>query len=318
MNRLWLAPLCAALGALAACGSPEPGANSAPRASAPVRSAPDAGGAQSSAPRFATSADGVSIAWRSLGQGEPAVVLVHGWAADSSIWRAQLGALAARHHVVTLDLAGQGASGANRESWSLPNFAHDVAAVVAGLPDTQVILVGHGLGGPVALEAAPLIGARLHGIIGVETFRSLGQPPLLASQLEQYLQPFRTDFAGAMRSFVTSTLFHPQADPTVVRSVVDLMTRTQPQRALAALADLNRLDYAAILPAVKAPIVVLDSDLGGALDAARLRHVQPLPRVITLNGDDGFPMLDDVRRFNTALLLAIDSLAAQQGRSARP
>jgi hypothetical protein len=62
---------------------------------------------------------------------------------------------------------------------------------------------------------------------------------------------------------------------------------------------------------VKTPIVVIDSDLGGAVDAARLHRVAPQLRVITLGGDDSFAMLDDTQRFNSALLLAIDSLAAR-------
>jgi pimeloyl-ACP methyl ester carboxylesterase len=302
--------LGAALAGLAACGASHPG--SAAAGSAPAGSAPAGRAALSAAAaQFATSADGVSIAWRRFGQGEPAIVLVHGWAANSSIWRAQLAALAARYSVITLDLAGQGASGANRQSWSLPNFAQDVAAVVARLPNAQVILVGQGMGGPVALEAAPLLGARLHGIIGVETFRTIGQPPPLPSQLEQNLRPFRADFAGAVQRFVTATLFHAQADPALVRMVVGLMAQTVPERGVAALAELNRLDYAAILPAVKAPIVVIDSDLGGAVDVGRLQRSDPQLRVITLSGADSFAMLDDPARFNSALLQAIAALTGR-------
>jgi pimeloyl-ACP methyl ester carboxylesterase len=300
------------MAAFAACGASHPGVTTAPRLSAPADSAAQSSAALPvAATQFATSADGVSIAWHRMGQGEPAIVLVHGWAANSSIWRAQLAALAARYSVVTLDLAGQGASGANRQSWSLPNFAQDVAAVVARLPNAQVILVGQGMGGPVALEAAPLLGARLHGIIGVETFRTIGQPPPLPSQLEQNLQPFRSDFVGTMQRFVTATLFHRQADPAIVRTVVELMAQTVPARGVAALAELNRLDYAAILPAVKTPIVVIDSDLGGAADETRLHRSAPQLQVITLSGDDSFALLDDVPRFNATLLRVIASLAAR-------
>jgi pimeloyl-ACP methyl ester carboxylesterase len=307
----WRVCLCAALAGFAACGASPPGASTTAGASTPGLSAPDSSGAPAATAQFATSADGVGIAWHRFGQGEPAIVLVHGWAANSSIWRAQLAVLAARYSVVTLDLAGQGASGANRRSWSLANFAQDVAAVVARLPDARIILVGQGMGGPVALEAAPLVGPRLRGIIGVETFRTIGQPPPLPSQLEQNLLPFRADFVGAMHRFVTATLFHPQTNPAVVRTVVELMAQTVPERGLAALGELNRLDYATILPALKTPIVVIDSDLGGAVDEARLHRADPQLRVITLSGDDSFPMLDDIQRFNGALLLAIDSLAAR-------
>jgi pimeloyl-ACP methyl ester carboxylesterase len=303
--------VCAVLAALAACGSPHPGAGSANGTSAPAGSAPGATAAlPAAATRFAASADGVTIAWREYGRGEPAIVLIHGWAANSSIWREQLAPLARRHTVVTVDLGGAGASGTNRQTWSLANFARDVAAVAASLPHAHIILVGDGLGGPVALEAAPLIGARVAGIIGAETFRTIGQPALLPSQINQYLQPFRNDFATAARQFVTATMFHARTDPALVHAVADLAAQTAPDRGLATLTELNKLDYASILP-VKVPIVLIDSDLGGAVDEARLRKVVPQLRVITLNGDDSFPMLDDSQRFNTTLMQAIDSLAPQ-------
>jgi pimeloyl-ACP methyl ester carboxylesterase len=299
----------AALAAITACGPTHPGVGPTDGGSAPALSAPGAAASlPAAATQFIPSADGVMIAWRQYGHGEPAVVLIHGWATDSSIWREQLAPLALQHTVVTLDLGGAGASGTNRQTWSLAGFAQDVAAVVARLPQARVILVGDGLGGPVALEAAPLIGARVAGIIGAETFRTIGQPAPAPSQVDQYLQPFRTDFAAATRQFVTGTLFHAQTDPAVVRTVAELAAHSAPTRGLATLTELNRLDYASVLSAVKIPIVVIDSDLGGAVDEARLRKAVPQLRVITLTGDDSFAMLDDSRRFNTTVMQAIDSL----------
>jgi pimeloyl-ACP methyl ester carboxylesterase len=301
--------LCAALVVLAACGrSPSP--STAAGASAPG-SAPGPAAPLPPVTRFTASADGVAIGWHQYGHGDPALLLIHGWAEDSTIWRAQLGVLAAHYTVVTLDLGGQGVSGATRRSWSLANFAQDVAAVAATLPNSRIVLVGQGMGGPVALEAAPLIGARLAGLVGVETFRTLGAPTPLPSQVEQAVQPFRADFTGSVRRFVTATLFHPRSDPALVRSVADLMARTAPERGVAALTDLNRLDYGSILPAVKVPMVVIDSDLGGAVDAGRLRHAAAHLTLVTLNGDDSFAMLDDSGRFNRTLLQAIASLAGQ-------
>ena len=299
---------CAALAVLTACGahhSTAPGPAAASAAASAPASAPLA------ATQFTASADGVRIAWHQYGQGETAVVLIHGWATDSSIWRAQLAMLAEHYSVVTLDLAGQGASGANRQAWTLPHFAQDVAAVAAKLPNAHIVLVGDGLGGPVALEAAPLIGARLLGIIGVETFRTIGLSPPLPSKLDHELRSFRADYPGTVRQFVSGTLFHAQADPALVHFVSDLMAQTPPDPALAVLTELNRLDYATIVPAVKVPIVVIDSDLGGAVDAARLQHAAARLRVVTLAGDDSFAMLDDAQRFNATLLQALAALAGQ-------
>src|SRR5262245_40716305 len=105
--------------------------------------------------RQARAADGVELAYEEEGAGTPALVFVHGWCGDRAFWRGTLDAFAATNHVVALDLAGHGASGAGRERWTLEELAGDVVAVVEALPDERVILVGHSMGAPVSLLAAP-------------------------------------------------------------------------------------------------------------------------------------------------------------------
>ena len=100
------------------------------------------------------SADGVPIAWRAWGTGDTALVFIHGWSCDSSYWDAQLPVFAKDHRVIALDLAGHGASGLGRKSWTMQAFGEDVAAVVRKAGAKRVILIGHSMGGPVALEAA--------------------------------------------------------------------------------------------------------------------------------------------------------------------
>ena len=71
----------------------------------------------------ARSADGVAIRFEVEGQGEPTLVLVHGWAFDRHVWDGQVPALSARHRVVTLDLAGHGESGGSRPPGPWPPSA---------------------------------------------------------------------------------------------------------------------------------------------------------------------------------------------------
>src|SRR5438105_7433503 len=150
--------------ALTACGrQPAPGAATT-RGSAGA----DEG------PRIATSPDNVHVEYRVYGHGEPAVLLVHGWANDANYWRAQLDVLKARYTVVALNLAGHGASGNNRSDWSIASYAQDVAAVARQIPNARLVVVGHSMGAAVALVAAPLIGARLRGVIAVEALRTVG------------------------------------------------------------------------------------------------------------------------------------------------
>lgn len=90
-----------------------------------------------------SSADGVMVHYRVHGSGENTLILVHGWSCDQGYWEAQVEGLMADFKVVTLDLGGHGRSGTMRETWDMPSFGADVAAVVEKLNLTNTILVGH-------------------------------------------------------------------------------------------------------------------------------------------------------------------------------
>ncbi len=306
--------LLLAAAALAAAPPARPGAPPVPAAQ-PVPSAPSAASAPSpilaeGAPQIVTSSDLTHIEYHVYGHGEPTLILVHGWACSARYWGAQVSALEGRYTVVTLDLAGHGASGRNRRDWTIEHYAEDVAAVARSVPGEHIVLVGHSMGGPVALEAAPLIGPRVIGIIGVDTFRRMGLPPPSPEVVERQIAPFRKDFMGEVHRFVP-TLFTRHADPTLVRKVADDMSLAPPAAAVASLESLNALDYATVLQRVHVPIVAIDSDLGEPLDLARIRKVAPGFRAVVLKGADHFALLDDPQHFNPVLMREIATLASK-------
>src|ERR1700761_8991743 len=134
--------------------------------------------------KLATEPDGVHIEYRVAGKGDPAIVLIHGWATDANYWNAQIAPLQAKYTVVTVDLAGHGGSTKSRTDWSMEKYGEDVATVVPRIPNQQVILVGHSMGGTVALEAAHTLGNRVIGIIAVDALKSVGLPPLSPLQIQ--------------------------------------------------------------------------------------------------------------------------------------
>jgi pimeloyl-ACP methyl ester carboxylesterase len=285
-----------------ACARKEP--PPPPPPAEPVKPAPLADGT----PQIADSADGVHIEYQVYGHAEPAVVLVHGWSNNANYWNAQLDDLKARYTVVTLNLAGHGASERNRTNWSMANYAADVAAVVHEIPNRKVVLVGHGMGGIVVLEAARLIGARVIGIIAVDSLKSIGQPAMPKAQFEELLQPFRTDFIGHMHDFVGAYLFTKDADPLFVRKVADDMAHASPQVAVPSLEALYHYDFAA-LPEIHVPIIAINSDLHMPTDEARIRKSAPTFRSVVIPGSGHFLMLQAPQRFNPILLREIAALA---------
>ncbi len=116
------------------------------------------------------SADGIRIAYTSTGIGAPAIVFIHGGYADQTFWKEQIEPLSKRFQLVTLDLAGHGASGKRHREWTMDMYGEDVLSVVRALDLESVILVGNSLGGPVALAAAKKLRGIVRGVIAVDTF----------------------------------------------------------------------------------------------------------------------------------------------------
>ena len=295
----WLL-LLAALG-LAACS--QGGTPAAPAAAAGASAAGEG-------PRIVMSDDLVHLEYRVLGRGEPAVILVHGWCENADYWHAQFDALKSHYTVVALDLAGHGASGANRTDWSIAGYAADVATIARQIPNAHLVLVGHSMGADVALAAVPRIGARVIGIIAVDALRSVGMPPLSAGEIEAKVAPFRADFVGSTRALVTDQLFEKGADPLLVQKVAYDMSLRSPAVAVPTLEKLLAFDLATVLPSVHVPVYAINSDLAPT-DAARIRKSLPDFTLDVLPRSGHFLMLEAPQRFNPLLLKDIDALAAR-------
>ena len=294
----------------AGCGAHGGGSgNSAPTAPATgsAAGAAAANAALGEGPRITLSPDNVHIEYRVYGHGDPAVLLVHGWACDENYWHAQLDALKAHYTVVTLNLAGHGASGGNRSDWSMANYAQDVAAVAHELPNPQLVLVGHSMGAAVTLAATPLIGDRVIGVVAVEALRSVGEPPLTLRDIDRRVAPFSADFVGTTRNFVTTSLFEPGADPALVQKVAYNMSLRSPAVAVPSMRALLQMDLAGLLPAIHVPVYAINSDLLPT-DAARIRRSLPDFHLDVLDHTGHFLMLEAPARFNPLLLQDIQAI----------
>ena len=147
--------------------------------------------------------DGLSLACDVRGKGDTALVLLHGWGGDREYWKNQTDVFAADYKVVTLDQAGHGESGKDRKAWTVESLAGDVESVVKDLGLKRVILVGHSMGGPVALLAAKRMPGTVVAVIGVDTLQDaeFKQPEEL---LKPILDGLEKDFKGTVRPCSTA------------------------------------------------------------------------------------------------------------------
>ena len=246
--------------------------------------------------------DGVPISCDVRGTGTTGLVFIHGWCCDHTFWLGQLDVFAADYRVVSLDLGGHGASGANRETWSVRGLAGDVQAVVDALPLERVILVGHSMGGPVSLFAAARMPEKVVAVIGVDTLHNveIQFPKELAAQLEE---KFRDDFRGTMTQFVQST-FAEGADPSVVKWTIGKACAANTTAAIGLFRDFENLELAKALEAAKVPVRCINAaprpPLGMPTDVEANRRHGDFD-VVIMEGVGHFPMLEKPAEFNAKL-----------------
>lgn len=96
---------------------------------------------------------GHRITYRMAGQG-PVVVLVHGITSASDTWRDLLPFLAESHTVIAPDLLGHGESAKPRGDYSLGAYAAGIRDLLLALGHQRATVVGHSLGGGVAMQFA--------------------------------------------------------------------------------------------------------------------------------------------------------------------
>ena len=100
-----------------------------------------------------TTIHGHRVAYRLAGTG-PAIVLIHGITSSSVVWE-EVGPRLARHHTVLApDLLGHGESAKPRGDYSMGAFASGIRDLVLSLGIGPVTVVGHSLGGGVAMQFA--------------------------------------------------------------------------------------------------------------------------------------------------------------------
>jgi len=111
----------------------------------------DAGGA---AELQTADVGGRKISYAGAGQDGDVILLVHGYGGDRNSWLFLQEPLAARHRVYALDLPGHGTSAKDVGGGSIDVLAGAVTGVLDAVGAGRAHLVGHSLGGAVALAVA--------------------------------------------------------------------------------------------------------------------------------------------------------------------
>ena len=191
---------------------------------------------------------------------------------------------------MTVDLAGHGDSASDVSARSIEAFARDVVAVADALALTDVVLVVHSMGGPVAVDAAIRLAGRCRLVLGVETFTDAAfYPRRPRAEIAARVGSFAADFGGTVAAMVRRITLH--GGPDLATWIGEAMSRCDPATALAALEALLEWDIAARWSALPCPAETINS-------AILSRGTEPTSgldglRVHLMDRVGHFPMLED-------------------------
>jgi pimeloyl-ACP methyl ester carboxylesterase len=214
----------------------------------------------------------------------PAIVLLHGYPFDRSMWREQIDFLSTNgYRVAAPDLHGFGemsdklqfvADADRRETerqaeayraalgpiTTMDDMARDVAALMDELKIDQAVVGGLSMGGYVALEFAKLFPARLDGLILAGTRAPADNEQERQARLQQVEQMFAKGMSGIAEASLPK-LLAPRTlaeKPEVVARIREMILRSDPKGASAAQRGMAaRQNYSDDLSSINMPTLVI-------------------------------------------------------------
>jgi pimeloyl-ACP methyl ester carboxylesterase len=108
--------------------------------------------------------NGYNIAYQKFGRLKPAVVLVHGFPEDGTVFHEQYDFLQKNHTVIVPDLPGSGKSAYNPTLQSVEDFAEIIKLILQEENIEKCFLLGHSMGGYISLTFARKYPERLLGL----------------------------------------------------------------------------------------------------------------------------------------------------------
>jgi sigma-B regulation protein RsbQ len=253
--------------------------------------------------------DGVPIKYNVQGNGDTALVFIHCWSCDSSLWENQVTAFSKNHRVVTIDLPGHGESGKDRKEWSIRGYGGDVKTVVEKLGLKRVVLIGSSMGAMVALEAALQLPDRVVGVVFVDMLHQADQRPP-ADAVEATLKQMKSDYKGVTTNFMAQNLFTLNTPPAVKERLISQATSAQPEIAIPILGVTLKYDPIPAIQKIKAPIRAINSDLMPTNFEINRKYAPQFDAVI-MKGVGHYPMLENPARFNELLAGILRDLGKQ-------
>jgi 3-oxoadipate enol-lactonase len=241
--------------------------------------------------------NGVNLAVEVRGEG-PAILFVHGYPLDRTIWRDQIDSLEGYRRIAP-DLRGMGQSDAPDLGYGMGIYADDLAALLDALGVNEVVLCGLSMGGYVIFEFLRRWRHRVRALILMDT-RAEGDSTEGRRARDAAATRARDGGAGAVGGALLPKMLAPGSEeraPELVDRVRRMMAATPVAGMIGALAAMrDRHDSTGLLPTLAdLPTLVLvgEEDALAPPDAARrMATLIPGARLVVIPGAGHLPPVE--------------------------
>jgi 3-oxoadipate enol-lactonase len=254
-----------------------------------------------------TRVNNIQIAYDDIGSG-PAVVLIHGYPFNRSMWTEQVAALADRYRVVTLDLRGHGESETSTGASTMTLMAQDVAALMDELQIERAVIGGLSMGGYVTLALYQLFPQRVEKLLLADTRAQADTEEGKATRAEQVQQILAEGMAGIVNAMLPKLLSPETVSkrPEIVKRVRDMMIHTSPEGAAGALRGMaEREDQMERLSQINVPTLIVvgkEDPITPVADSEKMHERIAGSQLVVIENARHVSNIEQAEEFNRALL----------------
>lgn len=244
--------------------------------------------------------NGIQLAYERRGQGSP-LVLIHGYPLDHHLWDEVTPLLEDTFDVILPDLRGFGDSTTIDSSFSMDDLASDMAGLLDQVGIQRAAIVGHSMGGYVALAFTRLYPDRVRGL-GLVSSQVLADP----AERKEGRYKSAADVAANGIGGVVETMAPKFTADEQLQSYARASMERQPAAAyigaLKAMAE--RIDSTPLLSSFHFPVVVIHGDADSLIPIDRAREVKaalPQAHLVEISGAGHMPMMEAKEKTAEAL-----------------
>lgn len=259
--------------------------------------------------------DGGTVHYESYGTGREAVVFVHGWTCDLTFWRGQAPVYEKRRSLL-VDLPGHGQSSHQEANYSMERLARGVEAAMRDAGIDKAVLVGHSMGGPVALAFVRQFPQKTRAIVFVDAYLPSPAPVTDADRAKRKADNAQSTArveAANYKVFVGKVIdgmFSDNTPPPMRTEIRQKMLATPHQVLVSAWEGMQTIAPAAKGEMYKIPaLAIMMARPTSVAYEKRLHRTFPNLRGFEAwRGSGHFLMMESPERFNTSLSAFLDGI----------